>query len=117
MEKKDRGRFGKKKYIRDDLRNIIPNIVHQIYSFLLNSNRSEQFLRRILETEHEPAIESAIRDYYHFMKCFRAKMDKNLSKGNLKALLKPEKYEEWGSDGIKFKKFTVLLIRHFLHSS
>ena len=117
MEKKDRGRFGKKKYIRDDLRNIIPNIVHQIYSFLLNSNRSEQFLRRILETETEPAIESTIRDYYHFMKCFRAKMDKNLSKGSLKALLKAEKYEEWRSDGIKFKKFTVLLIRHFLHSS
>ena len=51
MEKKDKGRCGKKKYIRDDLRNIIPNIVHQIYSFLLNSNRSGKFLRRILENQ------------------------------------------------------------------
>ena len=51
------------------------------------------------------------------MKCFRVKVDKNLSKGSLKALLKPEEYEEWRSDGIKFKKFMVLLIRHFLHSS
>ena len=107
-----------KKGCQNKNRNIIPNIIQQIFSFLSKPTKSKPICQRIFD--HLPKPESnevSIQRYYYFIKQVKERLNHYVNEKSLVALCK---VQEIGIDLFNFEeqmfylKLARILAKHFI---
>ena len=67
-----------KRYKKDENRNIMPNTIHQIFSFLEKKFKSEQKLKKVLQIFKLEKF-CTVKKYYIYQKVLKSKLDNYLT--------------------------------------
>ena len=76
---------GRKKYKKDENRNIIPNTINQLFSFLEKKFKSEPIVKKILTIYNFDKMCSS-KQYYIYHKLLKQKLNNYLTKAALSEL-------------------------------
>jgi hypothetical protein len=113
MERRRRG-LG---YRENENRNIIPNEINQIFSFIQKCNKSGYLLDRLLlRLPHAPQFSA--KRYYLYQRLLRNKLSHYTNENSLRIVneLYEPKCESWPEQEQRFyNKLSRILIRHFLY--
>lgn len=105
------------KYHENENRNILPNEINQIFSFIQKPAKSGALLNRLLQKYPHPEHYSPKR-YYQYQMLLKNRLGHYANEKSLKLVteLYEPKCESWPEEEQRYyNKISRVLIRHFLH--